>query len=58
MKTYKETKSEIKNLVVKYGLDGITGYHIVALLDQGHNGTNLQNAMDYFRYSPKAAKYR
>lgn len=58
MKTYKETKAEIKNLVIQHGVDGITGYHIVALLDQGHNGTNLQNAMDYFRYSPVAAKYR
>lgn len=58
MKTYKETKAEIKKLVVRFGLDGITGYHIVDLMDQGHNVTNLQNAVSYFRFSPQAAKYR
>ena len=58
MKTYKETKAEIKKLVVQFGLAGITGYHLNALYDQGHNGTNLQNAMNYFQFSPQAAKYR
>lgn len=58
MKTYKETKAEIKKLVVQFGLDGITGYHIVALNDQGHNGTNIQNAISYFRFSPQSIKYR
>ena len=58
MKTYKETKAEIKKLVVKHGLDGITGYHIVDLQEQGHTGTNIQNAIGYFQYSPKTACYR
>jgi hypothetical protein len=58
MKTYKETKSEIKKLVIANGLDNITGYDIVALLNDGHNGTNIQNAIDFFRFSPKASKYR
>ena len=58
MKTYKETKSEIKKLVIANGLDNITGYDIVALLDAGHNGTNIQNAIDFFLFSPTAAKYR
>lgn len=58
MKTYKETKQAIKNLVTAYGVDGITGQHIVDLLNAGHNGTNLQNAVNYFQFSPKAAKYR
>lgn len=58
MKTYKETKSEIKKLVVANGIDGITGYDIATLLDAGHNGTNIQNAIDFFRFSPTAAKYR
>ena len=58
MKTYKETKSEIKKLVIANGLDTITGYDIVALLNDGHNGTNIQNAIDFFRFSPTAAKYR
>lgn len=58
MKTYKETKSEIKKLVIANGLDNITSYDIVALLNDGHNGTNIQNAIDFFRFSPTAAKYR
>ena len=58
MKTYKETKSEIKKLVIANGLDNITGYDSVALLNDGHNGTNIQNAIDFFRFSPTAAKYR
>lgn len=58
MKTYKETKAEVKKLVVLHGLANITGYHIVDLMNQGHNGTNIQNAISYFQYSPKTAKYR
>lgn len=58
MKTYKETKAEIKKLVVKFGVDGITGHHLNDLVDQGHTGTNLQNAVNYFQFSPQAAKYR
>lgn len=58
MKTYKETKAEIKKLVLQFGINGITGYHMNALREQGHNGTNLQNALNFFRYSPKAVKYR
>ena len=58
MKTYKETKAEIKKLVIQFGINGVTGYHIVDLMDQGHNVTNLQNAMSYFKYSPQTAKYR
>jgi hypothetical protein len=58
MKTYKETKAVIKDLVVKYGLDGITGYHIRDLQEQGHTGTNIQNAIGYFQYSPRTACYR
>ena len=42
MKTYKETKSEIKKLVIANGLDNITGYDIVALLNDGHNGTTFR----------------
>lgn len=58
MKTYKETKAEIKKLVVQHGLSGITGYHIVDLYNQGHTGTNVQNAISYFQHSPQTAKYR
>lgn len=58
MKTYKETKAEVKKLVIKLGLSNITNAHIVELYNSGHNGTNVQNALSYFRYSPQAAKYR
>ena len=58
MKTYKETKSEIKKLVIANGLANITGYDIVALLNDGHNGTNIQNAINFFQFSTTAAKYR
>lgn len=58
MKTYKETKQAIRALVLTHGLEGILGQHIVALYDAGHNGTNVQNALNFFQYSPQAAKYR
>ena len=58
MKTYKETKAEVKKLVLQLGVGGIYGYHINALMDCGHNATNIQNAINYFQYSPKTAKYR
>lgn len=58
MKTYKETKTEIKKLVVQLGLSGITGHHLNALHEQGHTGTNLQNAVSYFQFSQQTAKYR
>ena len=58
MKTYKETKSEIKKLVIANGLDNITGYDIVNLLNDGHTGTNIQNAINFFKFSPTVAKYR
>lgn len=58
MKTYKETKTEVKKLVLQFGVSGIYGYHINALVDGGHNSTNIQNAINYFQYSPQTAKYR
>ena len=58
MKTYKETKAEIKKLIAQVGLSGITGHHYNGLREQGHTGTNLQNAVDYFQFSPQVAKYR
>lgn len=57
-KTYKETKAEIKKLVIQYGLSGLYNYHIIPLYEQGHTGTNIQNAISYFQFSPVAAKYR
>lgn len=58
MKTYKETKAEVKKLVAEFGINGIYNYHLNALREQGHTGGNLQNAMNFFQFSPKAAKYR
>ena len=58
MKSYKETKTAIKKLVVQFGVDGIMNYHLNELVDQGHNVTNLQNAVSYFQFSPQAANYR
>ena len=57
-KTYMETRKAVKALVLAHGVNGIYGYHIVDLLNDGHNGTNIQNAINYFQYSPKTAKYR
>lgn len=58
MKTYKETKAAVTELVKTVGLANITGYQIVELYNQGHTGTNIQNAISYYKYSPRAAKYR
>ena len=57
-KTYMETRKAIKELVLTVGLDGITGYHVVDLYNDGHGAINVQNAISYFTYSPATAKYR
>lgn len=58
MKSYKETKAEIKKLVLQVGINGIYNYHLNTLAAAGHTYSNIQNAINYFKYSPKAAKYR
>lgn len=58
MKTYKETKEAVKKLVISIGLNSILGYDVVKLYNEGHTATNVQNALSYFQYSPKAEKYR
>ena len=57
-KTYMETRKAVKALVIAHGIDSITGYQINALVDDGHNSTNIQNAISYFKFSPNTAKYR
>jgi hypothetical protein len=57
-KTYMETRKAVKALVIAHGVNGISGNHINALIDDGHNGTNIQNAINYFQFSPSTAKYR
>ena len=58
MKTYKETKAAVKELVLAKGLENITNPDKTSLCEQGHNTTNIINAIDYFRYSLQATKYR
>lgn len=58
MKTYKETKQEVKKLVLALGINNIYNRDITPLFKEGHTATNVQNAISYFRYSPQAAKYR
>lgn len=58
MKSYKETKEAVKQLVLAKGLKNILGGDLAKLSEQGHNVTNVQNALSYFSYSPQAAKYR
>lgn len=58
MKTYKETKAEVKKLVEAIGINNLLNMHITPLYEAGHSGTNIQNALSYFRYPPQAAKYR
>ena len=58
MKTYKQTKQAVKELILEHGLSNILNSHLVELYSEGHNVTNVQNAFGYFQYSPKATKYR
>lgn len=58
MKNYKETKEAVKQLVITKGLKNILGGDLVNLYNQGHNVGNVQNALNYFTYSPQAVKYR
>ena len=58
MKTYKETKEAVKQLILIFGIDSLLGYDINRLVANGHNTTNIQNAINYFQYSPQAKKYR
>lgn len=58
MKTYKETKAVVKELVLTVGIENILNLHITPLYAAGHSVANVQSAMNYFRYSPQAAKYR
>lgn len=53
MKSYKETKAAFKSLILKKrGIYNIYNLDLSILYEQGHNVTNVQNALDYFKYSP------
>lgn len=61
MKSYKETKAAVKNLILKkrgiYNIYNIYNLDLSILYEQGHNVTNVQNALDYFKYSPQAKSF-
>lgn len=58
MKTYKETRNAIKELVLTVGLNGIYNYHLNELHQHGHEYLNMQKAINYFTFSPATARYR
>lgn len=56
--TYKQTKAAVKNLILKKkGICNIFGGDLAILYEQGHRATDVQNALDYFRYSPQAKAF-
>ena len=52
------TKELAKQIVIEKGIDNIIGADYVKLYNMGCDATDVQNAFSYFRYSPRAAKYR
>lgn len=54
-----ETRKEIKKLIEAKGLKNIINRDLTEIHDRiGASYTQMQNAMNYFRYSPQAEKYR
>lgn len=52
-------RQAIKSLIIEKGIDGITSGDLVTISrETGANTTETQNAINYFRFSPQAAKYR
>lgn len=57
--SYAVAKKEIKKLVVTIGLNNILNAHLNEIHDRtGVTYTEMQNALSYFRFSPKTACYR
>ena len=57
--TYKQTKEEIKRLILKKGLENLINADLNEIHDRtGATYHDMQNALNYFRYSPQATKYR
>ena len=48
----KELRAEIKKILIEKN-GGFNGYDWIALLEKGYNGTQIQNAYNYFRFSPQ-----
>lgn len=48
MKSYKETKQEMKKLIEKYGMDGLKNWMLNELKANGHDSLNVMKAYTYF----------
>ena len=57
MTTY-EVRNEIKNLIIAKGLKNIINRDLYEIRDKGATWIQMQNALNYFEFSPQAAKYR
>ena len=53
----KELKSIVKNILIAQGGKAY-GYNCNTLRAQGYDTTAIQNAFNYYRYSPTQAKFR
>lgn len=57
MTTY-EVRNEIKNLIIAKGIKNIINRDLYEIRDKGATWLQMQNALNYFEFSPQAAKYR
>jgi hypothetical protein len=54
-----EVRKEIKNLIITKGINNIINADLNEIKARtGASVIQLQNAMNYFRFSPQTAKYR
>lgn len=57
--TYRQVKNEIKKLVVEKGLNNIYNRDLNEIHHRtGASYSDMDNALNYFRFSSQAAKYR
>ena len=57
--TYRQVKNEIKKLVIEKGLNNIYNRDLNEIHHRtGASYSDMDNALNYFRCSPQAAKYR
>lgn len=58
MPTYMQTRKAVKELILTVGLENLKNRHINDLRAEGYNSLDIANTINYFRFSPQAAKYR
>lgn len=60
MKTNKQqVRTAVKNLIIEKGFSSIINQHVNELVARlGCTHCDVQNAMDYFKYSPQQKKFR